>query len=84
MPLKDYRRFAQANSFGTQLEMALYIHDLYEQGYDFAKTPSNYAYRHYKSPLDQKERFFAHHRFAKKWYFYLYQNKDADVIFNEN
>jgi hypothetical protein len=66
VPLKDYRSFAQSHSFGTQLEMALYIHDLYEQGYDFANPPSNYAYKHYKSPIDQTERFFGHHRLAPK------------------
>ena len=66
VPLKEYRAFAEANSFGTQLEMAIYIHSLYEQGYDFSNPPPSYTSKWYDSPIDQKRRFFGQHRLAPK------------------
>jgi hypothetical protein len=47
--------------------MALYISDLYDQGYDFANPAKNYSFMNYRSPVDKKERFFGHHRFAGRW-----------------
>ncbi len=79
MPLKEYRSFAKQNSFGTQLEMALYISDLYDQGYDFNRPPQTYSFRRYTSPIDQKERFFGQHRLANKW-FRCGKLRDADHI----
>lgn len=62
VPLSDYLSFAQEHSFGTQLEVAQYIHNLQEKGYNFhERIPNETLSYDYISPRDKVTRQFIQH-----------------------